>query len=1009
VTYLESLSVRTDETKMKPREQMRFSPAVSPLLAIEFSKIPAGKEGDVVTDARRLQLTIRLLGGLEVLVNGEPFPRSAPAKVRLLLAMLALEPGEQIRRPLAAGRLWPTTDGQRAGLYLNRTVWQLRKALGPEAHRLPTARALERALWMDWTDAIVDVHAFDTAIEGDTCETLQQAVTLYRGPVLAGYSEGAAEDDSWIQQARERRLRAYQNALRALAAEAQTLGEHDTAILYLRQSAHADPLWEPSQRALMDALAKHGDPNAAMEQYRDLRDGLRKRRQREPEPETTALFRAILSSTKSADNASSATTKPEPSSARLDNIPCSLTDLLGREEEVNRIETSLRVQRLVTLVGAGGVGKTRLAMEVAARLKDEFAQGAVFVELAALTDKGLVTHTVASALGLQEQPGTEIVLTVREFLRQKSLLLILDNCEHVRQTCAHLARALLEASPGLRILATSRQVLGLFGETVRHVPSLATPDPSALPPDRLLLDAVRSYPAIQVFAQRAAATGYGFELTAMNGRNVARICYRLDGIPLAIELAAVHCGPMAIEDLTARLESLFKTLTHGDTTALPRHQTLRALIDWSFQLLSAPERILLCWLSVFRGGWTLAAAESVCAGEQMESSVFLDLHTSLARQSLVFSVPADEGAARYRMLETVREFCHERLLAMGAEGKVYERHGAAFLKFVEETAPKLRGADQRRSLQMLERDHDNLRTALNWALEHGHVEVGLRLAGAFWHFWSVRGYLNEGYGWLQRALRMDDKADPRLRLKALNGAGSIAHRQDNKPAARLHFEEHLCLSEALDDKEGIAGSLASLANVAQNEADWERAHDLFHRALEIFRTLQHTRGAALTLGNLANLAGRQNDYTAAVTYHEESIAILREIGDIQHISLALTNHADTRICKGDLDAAGPLLAESIVLAETLKSPRGIAHCLSNFASLAVKQGQMERASVLIGAGEVLCERHQLLLPEVALQDRDRDRETVLIAIGEHSFRAAWTRGFAMPTDEAISYARKLES
>ncbi len=427
------------------------------------------------------------------------------------------------------------------------------------------------------------------------------------------------------------------------------------------------------------------------------------------------------------------------------NLPVQLTSFVGREQEIAEVKRLLGTTRLLTLTGAGGVGKSRLAHQVGAELVEEYPDGVWLVELAALGDSALVPLAAASALGVAEQPGRPPIETVSDFLRPRSLVLVLDNCEHLLDACAVLADSLLRASRRLRVLATSRQALGMGGETAWRVPSLAMPDPARPATAEQLV----SYEAARLFVERAKSALPTFGVTKDNAAAVAAVCWRLDGIPLAIELAAARVGMLTVRQIEARLDDRYRLLTGGSRTVLPRHQTLRGLVDWSHDLLSEPERVLLRRLSVFAGGWTLEAAEAVCAFGAGEGSCddVLELLSELAAKSLVL---ADEqnGQMRYRFLETIRQYGAERLRASGEEAVVRDRHLEWFLALAERGEPELRGPDQVRWLDRLEAEHDNLRAALAWSQLESSSEraraAGLRLAGALSWFWRVHSQFSEG-------------------------------------------------------------------------------------------------------------------------------------------------------------------------------------------------------------------------------------------------------------------------
>ncbi len=477
---------------------------------------------------------------------------------------------------------------------------------------------------------------------------------------------------------------------------------------------------------------------------------------------------------------------PRPLSldARATNLPRPLTSFVGRVHESAEVKRLLPTTCLLTLTGSGGSGKTRLALQVAADVLGEYADGVWLVELAAVPGPALVPQTVASALGVREVPGRPLQATLLEYLGHRTLLVVLDNCEHLIEASAHLVQTLLEACPGLRILATSREPLGVPGEVAWRVPSLSLPDPRRLPS----VDDLGACEAVRLFVERAAAVHPAFRLTPQNAPAVATVVRRLDGIPLAVELAAARVPALTVAQIAERLDDRFRLLTGGRRTALPRQQTLRATMDWSYQLLPERERVLLRRLAVFAGGWTLGAVEAVCGGDGIEGLAVFDLLTQLVFKSLVI-MDEQVGDVRYRLLETVRQYGRDRLLESEETVPVRGRHLVWYRDLAEQAETELMGAGQAAWLDRLEAEHANIRAALEWATGGREVEVGLRLAGAVWRFWFVRGYFAEGRARLQALLAKGAEVPPAVRAKALKAAGNLAvFCQGDYASGRLFYE-----------------------------------------------------------------------------------------------------------------------------------------------------------------------------------------------------------------------------
>jgi len=625
------------------------------------------------------------------------------------------------------------------------------------------------------------------------------------------------------------------------------------------------------------------------------------------------------------------------------NLPYQLTSFIGREQEIAQLVKLVKANRLVTLTGAGGAGKTRLAIEVASRLTDVFPDGVWLVELAALSDPGLVPQAVAKALEVKEQPTRAVIETLSDYLASKKLLLVLDNVEHLLEACVRLVDEIVRHGPDVTALVTSRERLAMAGELTYRVPSLTVPGPG----DNSAPDALLAYEGVRLFVDRARLLRPHFSVTSENAASLASICHRLDGIPLAIELAAPRLRSMSVEELSQRLDQRFALLTDGSRTALPRHRTLRSTIDWSYDLLREPEKLFLQRLSVFAGGWTLAAAQEVCAGEGIEHKDVLDLLTSLADKSL--AVPEQEDSqTRYRLLETVRQYARDWLEDTRGHAAVRVRHRDYYLALAEEADPKLRGAEQAEWLRRLEKEHENLRAGLEWSLAEAETGGGLRLCGALQRFWWTRGHLTEGRRWCTRVL-CKDGAEERTRERAyvLNAAGVLSYHQGDYPAAGAFYEESLAIRRELGDRSGIAGSLGNLGNVAVNQGDHPAARALQEQSLAIYRELGDRFGTANTLNNLGVVALNQGDYAAARALHEESLAISRELGNPHSIALSLSNVGHVALDQGDYPAAMALLEESLAIRREVGDRTGSAGSLSNLGNVALNQGDYPAARALL--------------------------------------------------------------
>jgi non-specific serine/threonine protein kinase len=625
------------------------------------------------------------------------------------------------------------------------------------------------------------------------------------------------------------------------------------------------------------------------------------------------------------------------------NLPAAASSLVGREHERATVRTLLAEARLVTLVGTGGVGKTRLALAVAGDLLDHYPDGVWLVELAPLTEDRLVPQTVLETLGTREEAGRPLLATMTEHLKDRRLLLVLDNAEHLVGACAALVEALLRRCPGVRILATSREGLEVAGEHRYRVPSLPLPDLDHLPlPERLVESA-----AVALFVARARARRGDFVLTAQNARAVAAVCARLDGIPLAIELAAARVDSLGVEGIAARLDDRFRLLTGGPRTALPRQRTLRAALDWSYDLLGKAEQALLDRLSVFAGGWTLAAAETICTEDGIEQWEVLDLLGSLVNKSLVQTEEAG-GELRYMLLETVRQYGHERLAAAGGVERLRDRHLAWYLALAEESPSHLWSAEQVPYYDQLDREHDNLRAALRWARERGAAEEGLRLAGALGNnFWVSRGYLGEGRAWLEDALAAGSGGSALVRARALYGAGDLAFWLGDFGDAMARLEQSLSVYRDPGDTHGIAACLNGLGRAVGRQGDFRRARALYEESLALSRALGVPTAICLTLSDLGSLARERGEYGAAVSCYEESLAHFREAGFGLGGAYSLSYLACVMERCGAYERAVALQEEALARWREVVNPNGITWSLLNLGWALLAQGEDARGMALL--------------------------------------------------------------
>jgi predicted ATPase/DNA-binding SARP family transcriptional activator len=998
----------------------------------------------------QVPVAVRLLGPLDIRVHGQPLPRLRSQSGQWLLALLALRHGRAVEREWLAGTLWPESSQSQGAANLRRTLTDLRGALGPEAVRLRSPSS--HALVLDLAGVSVDLLEFDAALARGDPTSVEAGIALYRGPLLEGC------DEEWVLPERRAREEACLAALERLAAGAQARGDPQAAAAHLRRAAALDPLRESCQRALMQALAASGDFPAAILAYRDLRLRLHRELNAEPDPETAALFQQLRAEAREKAAATSqpstrpAPPAPHPSGRRL---PRPLTEFVGRRRDVEEITALLATSRLVTLAGPGGIGKTRLALQVAEELEGQFADGVGFVDLAPVRDAALVPLAVASTLGLRELPDRPLEEALIDSVCSRELLLLLDNCEQLADACARLAELLLSHAPRVRILATSRQALGITGETDCRVPPLAFPVESR--GLAVAASTLNQYEAVQLFAQRAQAARPDFALTERNAEAVAQICRRLDGIPLALELAAARLKLLAADQIAARLDDRFQLLTSGSRTALPRQRTLRATLDWSYELLDERERGLLRQLSVFPGRFSLETAEKVC-GSMGE---VLDLLGQLVDKSLV-SVEEQAGEARYHLLETTREYAREQAAAMGEEAALRQRHAEYFLALAESAVTMLNGPEAAGWLDRLEAVDDNLRAAMGWWTDGGTgttAEQGLRMGAALWQFWRAR-YIVEGEGaaeavawtpavawaevvrWIERLLAHTPPCS-RAAAEGLHLLSRVIRWGGVLARARSLAEQSLAIYERLEDREGSGTVLVTLAIIRREQGDAEAAQRLLVRSLALHREVGNRAGVGHCLAHLGVLAYQRGDYAAARALHEENLALQREIGSPRGTAFALRDLGLTVQVLGDYRTAHAAHAESLEiwerlrhriniawscanLAETtlelgdattarafgrralaifgeLHDRRGIMHSLVTIAGIALRDAAGARkAATLLAAAQGIFGAAPIYLQMMDHAEFERLVAACRGALREASFRMAWEEGCAMSLEQAVA-------
>ena len=681
------------------------------------------------------------------------------------------------------------------------------------------------------------------------------------------------------------------------------------------------------------------------------------------------------------------------------NLPARLSSLVGRQREIADIARTLEQSRLLTLVGAGGSGKSRLALEVAGSLDTKFDYGAWWVDLAPLGDQSFVPQAVATVLGVREQPGQGLTTTLSRFLAPREVLIVVDNCEHVVGASASLLQELLQAAPRLRILATSREPLRSEGERIFLVPPLSVPCSQEAPgPDRAI-----EYDSVRLFAERAQAALPSFRLLASNCHAVTEICRHLDGLPLAIELAAARVRALSVAQIAARLDDCLRVLGSGHRTELPRHQTLRAAIDWSYDLLTDPERRLLRRLSVFVDSFTLEAAEDVAVGLDVEGAGVMDVLSHLIDKSLVHIADREGTNLRYRLLETVRQYAYQKLVADDDPSAALARHAGHYLRLGEGIEPGINTSARQACLALLEREHSNLRIVLERTSRDGAQDCAPRLASALFWFWFHRGHWREGRTFLAAVLEREHR--PTLsRARALLGDGVLAWAEGDLGAAGPRLEEAAALARTIDDLPTAAHALHFLAMVRLGEADAAAGRALGAQAVTLARTAGDAFCLALALASYGVVLLAVEQYDDARAALEESVARGRRDGDAWAVALPLRNLAIIAYRQQDYRTAQTLLEESLQGLRAVGEKWFLSRSIETLAEVMTAAGDYERAARLFGAAETLREAVGASVLAFYRADYERAIGIARTGLGDQRFELCWTVGRALSPDAAVAYA-----
>ncbi|GAB3908059.1 hypothetical protein GCM10029964_107220 [Kibdelosporangium lantanae] len=936
-------------------------------------------------------VTVLLLGPVEI--HGPAGPADLRgAGHRTLVARLAARPGQPVPAQALIEALWDDDNPATALKTMHSHLARLRKDLRAGGFDgLITTR--ESGYVLNVRPELVDAVRFeslahrgqselDAADPAAAVRTLGAADRLWRGEPMTGCRRGR-----WIRQEADRLVEAHLAATENLIGARLLTGGHADAVGALSPLVEQHPFRERLWELLMTALWHAGRQGEALAAYQRARSVLADQLGIEPGPRLRELESSIL-------RGEAALTPAAAASARIGNLPADVTSFVRRDGDTAAVSWLLATSRMVSLTGVGGVGKSRLALHVARVNQQVYLDGAWLVELAALTDPALLAHTVAEALDVHDQSGRDMTAVLVEQLRSRDLMLVLDNCEHLADACAALVGTLLRAAPRVRVLTTSRQPLRADGERVFLVSPLPVPEPD--------VDDGVDCPSVALFVERAGAAAPGFQLTAANRDTVLALCRQLEGIPLALELAALRLRILSPAQLLSRLADRFRLLTSGRSTALARQQTLRATVDWSFELCLPVERVLWRRVAVFAGGFDLEAAEHVCSDDDLPADAVLDVLAGLVDKSVVVRVQGD-GAARYRLLETLRQYGHERLRAAGEEREFRRRHRDWYLGVAERGERDWFGPAQPDVSSNVGQDHANMRAALEFCMTTpDQAGTGLRMAGTLWFYWIGCGLLAEGRHWLDWAL---DQVPPTAtaRPRALWIAGYVATLQGDTAHAR-----HLLGQVGPDADEPaqahatfVRGAAAvfqgDLAAGARLLAD---AHTRHHRLGQLDSNVIMTRVA------LAITVAFQGDLAGAEALCAEAQAVCEANGEQWALAYAHWVLAFTAAGQGRLHRATELARESLRIKYVFHDLLGMAVAIELLALLAVSTGAPERAAVLLGCAHRIWPRvgAQLFGSDHFNATHRQCEALTRQALGALGYEVAFDQGTRLSLAETTAYA-----
>jgi predicted ATPase/DNA-binding SARP family transcriptional activator len=934
------------------------------------------------------QIRIYLLGHFRVECEAESI-QLPTRKTESLLAYLVLNPESHAREKLAA-LFWGDSSDTKAQNSLRNALAVLNKKLGHELFIVDRQTVQINMAYPLWVDALRFESQVLSFLADPVSDPTMVNLALYQNDLLTDFY------DDWVFPKRDHYQSLFIETLLQLTQRMRSLSEYKKAIEYARKVLTFDKTNEHAHQHLMFCFMALGDRSSALRQYEDCKRVLEEYLAVEPSTPTVALYEWIKQSPPEA----------KPFEARITNLPIPITSFIGRKREMTEIKLLLSSSRLFTLVGPGGSGKTRLAIQIGIDLLDFFRDGVWWVDLSAITDDTLVTQLIAKSFGVQDAADQPLVETLTSHLRSKFLLLIIDNCEQLINACAQIVDLLLKECPHLKIMTTSRESLNISGEHVHDIPPMVLPDPQKLS----LLDLLVEYDGIRLFVERARSVDSNFALTDENASFVAQICFDLDGMPLAIELAAARIKVLTPEQIAVRLNDRFQLLISGSRTALPRHQTLQAVMDWSYNLLSEKERSMFQRLAVFSGGWSLDAVEAVYSNEHKNTNEVINLLSNLVDKSLVIKDGEQAGTVRYRMLETIRKYAYVLLQRSGHEREVQEQHLAYFSRLAKAPNPHLGfflpDEEMISWMKILLPELGNLRSAMNFCRVNPDLAAsGLEMAARLHWFWLVSNQLSEGRDWIDKLLMVSKIFSGTLQAQALLSKGFISCWLGDFTSARPSLEKSLKLFEDMGDDSGVAFSLHGLGFTANGLGEPAEAGLLLEECLNLARKIEDGWLVSFALHFIAIGTSFRGDYELARSQFEEHIKLTEKgTGNAQGVAFSLFHLGRIARLQRDYVSAYAHHSEGMQLFWQLGDKRGLGYSLFGFACLAQAKEEPYRAALLFGVVDSIREDLGSLL-EVILQDEfEQAKSATLDAIGADDFNSAWSKGYDMGLEQAFQYA-----